>query len=142
MTKQFRRNRFHAHLARNLRTGLPGIVIAAALAAGAGLPPKTAYAGGHETDRSAGEVISDSWITTKVKSKLVADRKVSGFDIQVETRDGVVKLSGEVSNQSEVSHAIELARSTEGVKRVDAASLRLGTALEQVKDVVDGGDGR
>ena len=141
MTTGNSRNHFHTDLVRRARSGLPAVILAAALAAGGGLP-QSAYAGGHETDRSAGEVMSDSWITTKVKSKLVADRKVSGFDIQVETRDGVVKLSGQVNDQSEVSHAIELARSTEGVKRVDSAALRLGTAVEQAKDAIDRGDGR
>lgn len=126
--------------ARSATSLLPGVLLAATLAGG-GAAVQPVLAGGHETDRSAGEVVSDSWITTKVKSKLVADRKVSGFDIQVETRDGVVKLDGEVNDQSEVTHAIELARSTEGVKRVDAVGLRLGTAKEQVKDAIDG-DGR
>lgn len=87
--------------------------------------------------RSAGEVVSDSWITTKVKSKLVVDQEVSGFDISVETRDKVVYLSGEVENQSQVNHAVEIAEDTEGVKRVDSTALRIGTAIDQVRDAVD-----
>jgi len=137
MKARIHHSRFRAHLARTARTGLPGVLLAATLAVGGGMT-QSAMAGGHETERSADEVITDSWITTKVKSQLVADRKVSGFDISVETRDGVVKLSGEVNNQSEVSHAVEIARSTEGVKRVDATALRLATAVEQVKDAIDG----
>lgn len=133
-------NRFRAHLARTARTGIPGVLLAAALAVGGGMT-QTALAGGHEADRSAGEVISDSWITTKVKSQLVADRDVSGLDISVETREGVVSLTGEAKNQTQVSKAVQIARSTDGVKRVDATGLRLETAVEQAKDVVDGGDG-
>jgi hyperosmotically inducible periplasmic protein len=87
--------------------------------------------------RSAGEAVNDGWITTKVKSKLVADQEVSGFDISVETRDKVVYLSGEVEDQSQVSHAVEIAENTQGVKRVDSTSLRIGTAIDQVKDAID-----
>ncbi len=86
--------------------------------------------------RSAGEAVTDGWITTKVKSKLVVDQEVSGFDISVETRDKVVYLSGEVENQSQVSHAVEIAEETEGVKRVDATSLRVATAIDQMRDAV------
>ena len=77
-------------------------------------------------DREAGEVIDDSWITTKVKSKLLADGEVSGFDISVETRDNVVHLSGAVENQAQVQEAVRLAAETEGVARVDASGLVIG----------------
>lgn len=86
--------------------------------------------------RSASEAVTDGWITTKVKSKLVADQEVSGFDISVETRDKVVYLSGEVEDQSQVSHAVDIAEDTEGVERVDATSLRVGTAVDQMRDAV------
>ncbi len=90
----------------------------------------------HSESRSAGEVVTDSWITTKVKSQLVVDDDVSGFDISVETREKVVYLSGEVETQSQVSHAVEIAEQTEGVKSVNATSLRIGTAVDQVREAV------
>lgn len=93
-----------------------------------------------EQSRDAGEVVNDSWITTKVKSKLLADGNVSGFDISVETRDNVVHLSGEVETQSQVDHAVSIARDTEGVARVDATELRFDTAVGQVRDAVAGSD--
>ncbi len=82
------------------------------------------------------EAITDGWITTKVKSKLLADQTVSGFDISVETRDKVVYLSGDVENQSQVNHAVEIARETQGVDSVDATSLRITTAVDQARDAV------
>lgn len=93
-----------------------------------------------EQSRDAGEVVNDSWITTKVKSKLVADGDVSGFDISVETRNNVVHLSGEVETQAQVDHAVSIARDTEGVARVDATELRFDTAVGQVRDAVAGSD--
>jgi osmotically-inducible protein OsmY len=82
------------------------------------------------------EAITDGWITTKVKSKLLVDQTVSGFDISVETRDKVVYLSGDVENQSQVNHAVEIARETQGVDSVDATSLRIATAVDQARDAM------
>lgn len=61
---------------------------------------------------------SDTEITTAVKTKLLADKKVSGLDIHVETNDAVVTLSGEVKTAAERSHAVTVARHTHGVKSV------------------------
>lgn len=91
-----------------------------------------------EESRTAGEAVGDAWITTKVKSKLLADGDVSGLDISVETRNNVVYLSGEAESQTQVTRASELARDTEGVTRVDATALRVETATGQVRDAVDG----
>jgi osmotically-inducible protein OsmY len=76
-----------------------------------------------EQSRDAGEVITDGWITTKVKSKLLANTDVSGLDITVETRDYVVHLSGEVESQAQFDIAVQLATETEGVVEVDASGL-------------------
>jgi hyperosmotically inducible protein len=64
------------------------------------------------------EFASDSAITTAVKSKLVADSKVSALDIHVETTDGVVTLTGTANSSAEKAEAIKVARHTSGVKRV------------------------
>lgn len=107
-----------------------------------GMTLNTAHAGEDDKDneqsesRSTGEAISDGWITTKVRAQLLADREVSGFDISVETRDKVVYLSGEVEDQSQVSHAVEIAEETEGVEDVDATALRIATAVDQARDAV------
>lgn len=89
-----------------------------------------------EQSRDAGEVVNDSWITTKVKSKLLADGDVSGLDVSVETRNNVVYLSGEAESQAQVTRATQLARETEGVTRVDATALRVETATGQVREAV------
>ena len=65
-----------------------------------------------------GEVVSDSWITTKVKSQLVADKEVSASHIHVKTVDGVVTLSGKAKTQEEATRAVQDAQQIKGVKSV------------------------
>ncbi len=67
---------------------------------------------------SAGEVIDDSVLTAKVKTALIASPETKAHQINVETRDGVVQLSGFVDNASSKSAATSVARSVTGVKDV------------------------
>jgi hyperosmotically inducible periplasmic protein len=61
---------------------------------------------------------SDSGITSSVKSKLIADEVVKARNINVDTYDRVVTLTGTVESPIEESRAIELARNTKGVADV------------------------
>jgi len=65
-----------------------------------------------------GEYIDDSVITTKVKSLLAADDFLKSFQISVESRKGIVQLSGFVNSQAAVDKAGEIVRSVKGVKSV------------------------
>ena len=65
-----------------------------------------------------GAVMSDSWITTKVKSDLAVEKDVDATDISVHTYEGVVTLSGDVDNQAEADKAVRVANQIEGVKSV------------------------
>jgi hyperosmotically inducible periplasmic protein len=69
---------------------------------------------GHKT----GEYADDSWITTKVKSEMIADKTVDARNISVNTSDGVVVLGGTASNWTEANKAAEIAHSVKGVNRV------------------------
>ncbi len=69
----------------------------------------------------AGDVVDDSVITTKIKSKLAADEFLKSFQISVETHKGIVELSGFVDSQKTKDRAGEIARSVEGVKSVKNA---------------------
>lgn len=61
---------------------------------------------------------TDSGITSSVKSKFAADDTVKAYQIDVDTRDHVVTLSGEVESMAHKSRAVEIARGTEGVTNV------------------------
>lgn len=67
--------------------------------------------------------ISDSWITTKVKSTFMYSSNVDGSDIDVSTNAGVVTLTGKVDSGAEHALAIELAQNVRGVKSVSALKL-------------------
>lgn len=67
---------------------------------------------------SPGEFIDDSVITTKVKTLLANDDFLKSFQISVETRKGVVQLSGFVDSQDAVNKAGQIARSVGGVRSV------------------------
>lgn len=71
----------------------------------------------------AGQDISDSWITTKVKYTFLYSSNVAGSDITVITNNGAVTLSGKVSSGAERALAIELAQNVRGVKNVNAKDL-------------------
>ena len=71
----------------------------------------------------AGQAVSDTWITTKVKSVLLADSDASGLDVSVETNDGVVNLEGELDSQAELDHVTALVMDVEGVTRVNTNAL-------------------
>jgi len=60
---------------------------------------------------------SDSWITTKVKTKMTKDENVDPLFIKAVTERGIVYLMGKVT-RSEADYAVAVARSTKGVLRV------------------------
>jgi osmotically-inducible protein OsmY len=57
-------------------------------------------------------------LTTKVKTKFLADERVSGLKIDIDSNNGVVTLTGTVSSAAEKNAAVALAKDTEGVKSV------------------------
>jgi osmotically-inducible protein OsmY len=65
-----------------------------------------------------GEYIDDSVITTKVKSLLAADDFLKSFQISVESRKGIVQLSGFVDSQKAADKAGQIASGVEGIKSV------------------------
>jgi hyperosmotically inducible protein len=70
------------------------------------------------TQQSAGEVIDDSTLTSKVKIALIDDPVTKAGQINVETYRGVVQLGGFVDNAEQKAQATKVARSVTGVKEV------------------------
>ena len=68
--------------------------------------------------RSAGQVVDDGTITTKVKAKLFDDAIVSGFAISETTFQGEVTLTGAVDSKKVKERAGQLAHDTVGVRKV------------------------
>ena len=68
--------------------------------------------------KEAKQVASDSTITSKIKSKYLVEKNFKSFDVSVETKDGIVVLSGFVDNESTKTRAGQIAKSVKGVKSV------------------------
>lgn len=65
-----------------------------------------------------GEFMEDAGITTRVKGSLLAEKNLKALGIGVNTRHGVVTLSGSVPSSTEVEQAEDIARHVKGVKDV------------------------
>ncbi|BDT58414.1 transporter [Massilia varians] len=64
------------------------------------------------------QYVDDATITAGVKAAIVREPTLSVFDIEVETVQGVVQLSGFVSSADSVAAAASVARTVKGVKSV------------------------
>lgn len=67
---------------------------------------------------STAEYIDDSYLTTKVKAAILRDPTLKSSEINVETYQGAVQLSGFVSSRSDINRAVEVTRTVRGVKAV------------------------
>lgn len=74
---------------------------------------------GAKEKRSTGDKIDDSSITTQVKMSLLYHRSTSGLKTKVETKDGVVTLTGKAKNAAEKDLATKRAMDVNGVKSVE-----------------------
>ena len=70
--------------------------------------------GANEAQRLA----TNAGITARIKSKMALDEIVEAADIDVDTANGVVTLTGSVASAAERERALQLARETEGVRSV------------------------
>ena len=68
--------------------------------------------------RTEGGTIDDASITAQVKMTLLYHRSTSALNTKVETKRGVVTLSGKASNAAELNLATKLANDVNGVKSV------------------------
>jgi hyperosmotically inducible protein len=68
--------------------------------------------------KTTGEAMDDSALTAKVKSALIDDSTTKAHDIKVETRQGVVQLSGFVDDAAQKDAAGKVAGAVSGVKSV------------------------
>jgi hyperosmotically inducible protein len=61
---------------------------------------------------------TDAGITTNVKSKMAADDSVKALEINVDTKNGIVTLTGDVDSAIAKERAVQIARTTDGVREV------------------------
>jgi hyperosmotically inducible protein len=68
---------------------------------------------------AAGDKIGDALITTEVKAAIATDKDLSAIKIDVDTRNGVVTLSGPAPTVAAKERASEIARNVKGVSSVN-----------------------
>ena len=67
--------------------------------------------------------VSDGWITTKVKSELLANSASKGLKVHVTTKGGVVSLKGNLPTQDAADLVKTIAQNVKGVQSVDVSGL-------------------
>lgn len=76
-------------------------------------------------------LVSDAWITTRIRAALVPVLRDGRNQVQVATFEGVVTLQGEVDDWITHDSVTALATHVRGVRSVDAQALRVGPALPE-----------
>lgn len=69
-------------------------------------------------DDTLGGYAKDSWITAKLKSKLVFDEHVHSINFNFQTIDGIVYIMGVARSQDELNRVLKAASTLEDVKEV------------------------
>ena len=69
-------------------------------------------------DRTASEVATDTRIVAAIKQKLLRDKEIAGWDINVDSFRTEVTLHGNVPNTQEKERVILLASSVKGVSKI------------------------
>jgi osmotically-inducible protein OsmY len=64
------------------------------------------------------DAIEDGALTAKIKSKMALDDYVKARDIDVDTSDGLITLTGTLHTEAERERAVQLALQTEGVRTI------------------------
>ena len=102
------------------RTAIAAALIASmTLAACSEADRQQAKTEGRQATAQASAAVDDAAITTKVKAALAGDPRTNAHQVNVETREGAVQLSGFVDTSEAKSTAEELARNVDNVKSVD-----------------------
>ena len=72
-----------------------------------------------QSQESVGQYVDGSVMTTTIKSKILADKKLRNTTITVKTYQDTVQLSGFVNNQFQKNYATDLTLTVDGVRNVD-----------------------
>lgn len=78
----------------------------------------------------------DAKISSTLKTLISKSSTLSKLDVNAQTNQGVVTLSGNVDSDSQASSLIELAQSIVGVKDVDAANLKVKDSQQPFTDMM------
>jgi len=86
--------------------------------AAAGKPARDESAPSAAKKESPGEYVDDAVITTKVKAAVFEEPSLKSAEINVETFQGTVQLTGFVRSRADINKAVAIAKKVKGVKSV------------------------
>lgn len=119
---------FHrAFIAAGLTAALAAVPFAQALAQDADAQSSGSMQSSNQTVPGK---VDDAWITTKVKSEFATTSEIPATNISVDTRDGMVRLTGTVGSNMEKNRAVQLAHQVKGVKSVDSTGLTVSAPAD------------
>lgn len=85
-------------------------------------------------ERGYAAMVDDAGITTAIKSKLMWSKFSDGVTTNVETYQGKVTLSGDVSDQASIDTMTSMAENTDGVVSVDSQLTISDKSMDHQKD--------
>jgi len=68
--------------------------------------------------KTMGQALEDSLIVGKINSNLIVEPNMRSLNIDVDSNNGVVTLTGIIANAAQKSRALEIAKNTAGVVKV------------------------
>lgn len=106
------------------------LFVATMIVLGSASPMAQARTGTAPAQKSeASQYVSDSALTARVRTALLAERGLKSTDISVETENGTVQLSGFATSSAQIDQAVDVTRHVKGVRDLKN-DLRLKTATE------------
>lgn len=78
--------------------------------------------------------VDDETITNEVKRKIHTNRVLGSSKIEVNTKEGVVTLKGDVKSKDVANTAVEVAQSVPGVNDVDTSELKVEGSAHPILD--------
>lgn len=71
-----------------------------------------------EAANAQGAPAPDAFVTARVKAELLKESEGRAIEIEVESRNGTVRLSGLAPSHSDIDRAVQVARGVDGVNAV------------------------
>jgi len=82
------------------------------------------------------EEVTDSIITTNVKAKLLKNPVLNPLHISASTKNGIVKLSGNIDSSVQLEEAVIEAGSVKNVKEVNIDNLKISGSDQPLQDAI------
>ena len=89
--------------------------------------------------KNSDQIFSDMMITAKIKGLFIREeifgtKDIASVNISVETRNGVVYLTGTVENKEQIKNAIKIVEGVEGVKKVEYLVSKVAPSSNEKKN--------